>query len=148
MLRFSLRVLSAVVAFGLLAPSAVADAPPTGPISTRVNLRNGKGQVGCALFNAEKGFPDGSYALQTRWCAPSNSQAVCAFDPVPAGTYAIACFHDENKNGKLDTGLFGIPTEGTAASNNAKGFMGPPSFKDAKFAFSGSATEVRMQMRY
>jgi len=30
-----------------------------------------------------------------------------------AGTYAVACFHDENKNGKCDTGLFGIPTEGT-----------------------------------
>ena len=37
----------------------------------------------------------------------------CSFDPIPAGTYAVACFHDENKNGKCDTGLFGIPTEGT-----------------------------------
>ena len=33
------------------------------------------------------------------------------------GTYAVACFHDANKNGKLDTGIFGIPQEGVCASN-------------------------------
>jgi uncharacterized protein (DUF2141 family) len=143
-------LLPAVVALAatLATTSAVADAPPTGPISARLALRNSKGQVGCALFNAEKGFPDGSFALQTRWCSANSSESVCTFDPVPAGTYAIACFHDENKNGKLDTGTLGIPTEGTAASNDAKGFMGPPTFKNAKFSFSGSAAELRMRMRY
>ena len=29
--------------------------------------------------------------------------------------------------------MMGIPSEDYAASNNAKGFMGPPSYKDAKF---------------
>jgi uncharacterized protein (DUF2141 family) len=48
----------------------------------------------------------------------------------------------------MDTGLFGIPTEGVVASNHAKGFMGPPSFKDAKFSFAGAGTQLRLRMGY
>jgi uncharacterized protein (DUF2141 family) len=101
------------------------------------------------VYNSAKGFPkDSSAALQRRWCPIANAASTCAFDPIPAGTYAVACFHDENKNGKLDTGLFGIPTEGTVASNHAKGFMGPPSFDKAKFSFSGAASELLLRMGY
>ncbi|MDR2086592.1 MAG: DUF2141 domain-containing protein, partial [Dysgonamonadaceae bacterium] len=46
------------------------------------------------------------------------------------GDYAVSIFHDENDNYKLDTGMFGIPVEKTGFSNNAKGVMGPPKFKD------------------
>ncbi len=135
-------------AASLVATAAEAD-PPTGALAVRLGLRNSNGQGGCLLFNSERGFPkDPNAALQRVWCPITSSEAVCTFAPVPAGTYALACFHDENKNGKLDTGLFGIPTEGTVASNNAKGFMGPPSFKDAKFSFSGNATEVRLKVNY
>lgn len=50
-----------------------------------------------------------------------------------AGTYAISAFHDVNDNKKMDTNFIGIPKEPTGMSNNAKGFMGPPKYKDAKF---------------
>jgi uncharacterized protein (DUF2141 family) len=66
---------------------------------------------------------------------------------IPQGTYAIACYHDENNNGKLDTKFMGIPKEGTGASNDARGTMGPPKFKDAKFQLV-SDTSVRIQMNY
>jgi uncharacterized protein (DUF2141 family) len=126
-----------------------ADAPATAILTVRLSLRNSNGQVGCSLYASEKGFPtDSSAALQRKWCAIASSESVCPFDPIPAGTYAVACFHDENKNGKLDTGLFGIPVEGTVASNNAKGTMGPPSFKDAKFTFAGTPAELRLKMNY
>src|SRR5438552_3406736 len=77
-------------------------------------------------------------ALQRVWCAINRGERTCRFDPTRAGVYAVACFHDENGNGKLDTGLFGIPKEATAASNDAKGTMGPPKFNDAKFSFPGN----------
>jgi uncharacterized protein (DUF2141 family) len=114
-----------------------------------VQLRSNSARIGCALFDTERGFPkDRSAAMQTKWCAIANQESSCSFDPVPAGTYAVACFHDENSNGKMDTGLFGIPTEGVVASNHAKGFMGPPSFKDAKFAFAGAGMQLRLRMGY
>lgn len=135
------------VLFGAL--GAAAD-PPTAVLSVKLtNLRSDNGQVGCTLYKSEKGFPtDASTAAQKRWGTIASKSSTCSFDPIPAGTYAVACFHDENKNGKLDTGLFGIPTEGTVVSNHAKGFMGPPSFKDAKFSFAGSARELLLEMSY
>jgi uncharacterized protein (DUF2141 family) len=132
-----------------ISPSS-ADAPATGVLTVKItSLRSNNGQVGCMIYNSAKGFPkDSSAALQRLWCPITNAAATCAFDPIPAGTYAVACLHDENKNGKLDTGLFGIPTEGTVASNHAKGFMGPPSFDKAKFSFSGAASELQLRMGY
>ncbi|HEY8091212.1 MAG TPA: DUF2141 domain-containing protein, partial [Polyangiaceae bacterium] len=129
-------VLGAMV---LVASASQADPPRTGVLTVRLTgLRSNSGQVGCTIYSSAAGFPtDSSAALQRRWCPIASAASTCAFDPIPAGKYAVACFHDENKNGKLDTGLFGVPTEGTVASNNAKGFMGPPSFDKAKFAFSG-----------
>ena len=141
----------AVVGTLLLAGSpSVADAPPTAVLSVRVSqLRSNDGQVGCMLYNSAKGFPtDPSAAAQKRWCSIKDKTSICSFDPVAAGTYAVACLHDENGNGKLDTGLFGIPKEGTVVSNHAKGFMGPPSFDKAKFSFSGAATIMGLRMGY
>jgi uncharacterized protein (DUF2141 family) len=101
------------------------------------------------LFGSAAGFPkDPAAALQRKWCAITKAESACPFDPAPPGTYAIACFHDENGNGRLDTGLFGIPAEGTVASNHAKGFLGPPSFQDAKFFLTAAPTELRLRMSY
>ena len=55
------------------------------------------------------------------------------FKDIPVGIYAVSVFHDENDNGKLDTNSFGIPNEQFGCSNNAKGFMGPSKWKNAKF---------------
>jgi uncharacterized protein (DUF2141 family) len=127
-----------------------ADAPATGVLTVRIdNLRSNNGQVGCMIYNSAKGYPtDPSLALQRLWCPIADSASTCTFDPIVAGIYAVACFHDENKNGKLDTGMFGIPTEGTVASNQAKGFMGPPSFDKAKFSFSGATSALQLRMGY
>lgn len=114
-----------------------------------LKLHNDKGQVGCLLFDSKRGFPQkGEVARQGRWCPVANGQSLCTFDPIPAGVYAVACFHDEDKDREMDTGLFGIPSEGWVTSNQAKGYMGPPRFEDAKFKFSGKATELRLRMGY
>jgi uncharacterized protein (DUF2141 family) len=137
------------MALSLLASPSMADTP-TGVLTARVtDLRSNAGQVGCSIYNSANGFPaDSAAALQRLWCPIQNAASSCAFAPIPAGTYAVACFHDENKNGMLDRGLFGIPKEGTVASNQAKGFMGPPSFEKAKFSFSGSSADLPLHMGY
>lgn len=141
-----------VLVAGLLAAAvgpAAAAAAGGASLTVRLTLRSSKGQVGCMLFGSAKGFPgDPAAALQRKWCAITAAESVCPFDPVPAGAYAVACFHDENGNGKLDTRLFGIPAEGTVASNHAKGFLGPPSFEDAKFSFAGAPAELRLRVVY
>jgi len=60
---------------------------------------------------------------------------------LPPGTYAIGIFHDANLNNRLDNYFFGVPREQYGFSNNARGFMGPPSFEDAAFSVEGK-TEI------
>ena len=60
---------------------------------------------------------------------------------LPPGTYAIGIFHDANLNNQLDNYFFGVPREQYGFSNNARGFMGPPSFEDAAFSVEGR-TEI------
>ena len=46
--------------------------------------------------------------------------------------YAIAIYHDKNSNDEFDTFL-SIPQEKFGFSNDAKVFLGPPSFSEASF---------------
>jgi uncharacterized protein (DUF2141 family) len=55
------------------------------------------------------------------------------FDSIPSGKYAVSIYQDENDNGKLDTGVFGIPKEKYGFSNNVRGKMGPPAFEERIF---------------
>jgi uncharacterized protein (DUF2141 family) len=59
------------------------------------------------------------------------------FDGIQKGDYAVTIFQDLNGNGILDKSLLGIPAEPYGFSNDARGRMGPPKFKDAAFSFSG-----------
>jgi uncharacterized protein (DUF2141 family) len=87
-------------------------------------LRSDKGQIMCALYSSAAAFPkDGAKALARTQSAVSGRRSVCSFPGVQQGNYAVAVFHDENSNGKLDTNFLGIPREGTGASNNAKGHL-------------------------
>ncbi|WP_455610773.1 DUF2141 domain-containing protein, partial [Bacteroides sp.] len=61
---------------------------------------------------------------------------------LPTGTYAFSMYQDENGNGKLDTGAFGIPVEKFGFSNDAEGVMGPPSYEKCGFTFSEDTTLV------
>src|SRR5258708_31673730 len=147
------RLLAAAAAAAgacLVAPARSFGEGPTGPLTVELSgLRSPKGKVGCTLFDGPRGFPaDPNAAIQRRWCPIDHASSTCRFDPIPRGTYAVACFHDENDNGKLDTGLFGIPTEGTVVSNHAKGSFAPPKYDDAKLVFSGQASTLARRMGY
>jgi uncharacterized protein (DUF2141 family) len=146
----ALAVLAVAVAATVASATSAADPPLTGVLTVRISqLRSNNGQVGCALYKSADGFPtDPSKATQMRWCSIREKASPCAFDPIPAGTYAVACFHDENGNGRLDKNFLGIPQEGTVVSNHAKGFMGPPPFDKAKFSFSGAASALDLRTGY
>jgi uncharacterized protein (DUF2141 family) len=94
-------------------------------------LKNNAGNVKVGLYNSDQAFLNTTYKSVVSEI--KNNEATVTFIGIPAGEYAISTYHDENKNGKLDKNMMGIPSEDYAASNNAKGFMGPPSYKDAKF---------------
>ena len=98
------------------------------------NTESDDGQLIVYLFNNSIHYPkekDKAYkVIKTKI---KNSQAKLIFSDIPKGKYAIAVHHDENSNNEVDTNFLGIPNEDFGASNDAEGFMGPPSFKDASF---------------
>lgn len=114
-----------------VSPSAVVTIEVT-------NLRSNKGFVLVSLYNNAKAFPDdASKAVGKTKAVITGGRAVAVFDNVPAGKYAAAILHDENANLKMDFTGIGIPKEGYGFSNDAKGFLGPPSFSRAAFMVEG-----------
>jgi uncharacterized protein (DUF2141 family) len=113
--------------------------PPEAPAVLKGNLRvivknfkSDKGQTNIVLYNDPKTFPDkpGS-APHNIWAKINKGMADVTFEDIPYGDYALTAYHDENDNHKLDLSFIGIPQEGIAVSNDARGFI-LPRFKDAK----------------
>lgn len=107
-------------------------------------LRSTKGVVQICLTRDADRFPD---------CAPGSLRAVPAaqtrvrFDSLPSGAYAVALFHDENRNNKLDT-MLGIPREGFGFSRNPAIGFGPPKFSAARFTVTSGGSAERVKLKY
>lgn len=114
------------------------------------DFRSTNGRVRCFLFASADGYPTRVAAALASASARvgEGRTARCVFDDIPAGTYALALHHDEDADGRMDTGLFGIPTEGTGASNDARAAFGPPSFESARFTHASADSTLRVRMAY
>ena len=139
-------------AFGLLTlalPALLGASPPESGVSATVTgLRSEKGEVVACLTMRAETFPecqDDPEALAVT--VPAAEVVQIEFGPVPAGRYAIALFHDENGNGRLDKRLM-LPREGYGFSRNAPVMMGPPRFAKAAFAIGGTGHHETIRMRY
>jgi uncharacterized protein (DUF2141 family) len=89
-----------------------------------------------------------NFAINIMMIKVRDTKARCDFEDIPPGTYALAVIHDENMNGKLDTNMLGIPTEGYGFSNNAKALLGTPSFSAASFPYDGRNLELTISLHY
>ena len=141
-----------VVAAVLWTPGAAA-AEQVGigvAVNITVNsLRSDRGQVLCALFASEDGFPTKpDRAVQRIKSVIEAGHATCSFADVASGTYAVSVTHDENSNDKLDYNFIGMPSEGVGASNNARGNESPPKFDAAAFACRSRATDITISVAY
>jgi len=75
-----------------------------------------------------------------------NNQVVVVIDSLAYGEYAVRVFHDENRNGKIDTNFLGIPDEDYGYSNDASGWFGPPSWEKAKFIFNKPEMTIEIEV--
>lgn len=114
-----------------------------------VHTRHDRGRVFCALWRGREGYPTEHERAVGRALDRTieGHEAVCLFEDVSPGEYAAAIFHDENGNNDLDTNVFGIPSEGTGASNDASNPFGPPSYDDARFRYPATTRMHRIDVR-
>ncbi|MBR9845925.1 MAG: DUF2141 domain-containing protein [Algicola sp.] len=101
------------------------------------NLNSDKGHVYISLYNTETSFLDKGF--KSTMSRIENNSCTITFENIPNGIYAISFFHDENENKKMDSNFLGIPKEDYGCSNNARGFMGPPKWEDAKFEINNTS---------
>ncbi|MBE9511222.1 MAG: DUF2141 domain-containing protein [Bacteroidetes bacterium] len=100
-------------------------------------LRSDEGKVAIQLLNETEAVVKELYA------EISGGECIVNLDSLSPGKYALKYYHDENENGELDTGLFGIPEEGYGFSNNARGKYGPPEFKEWLFVLD---KDIKMEL--
>ena len=122
----------------------------TSTLTIRINdVRNANGKVEIGLWKSKDGFSkDGSKAFRKIRVDVVNGTATTTFPGIPYGDYAIAVYHDENNNGKMDSRFPGIPTEGTGVSNNVKSRFSAPSFNECRFGIAEPQKLISIKMLY
>ncbi|WP_271782475.1 DUF2141 domain-containing protein [Aquimarina algiphila] len=75
----------------------------------------------------------------------TDGVAKITFTDVPAGVYAISCFHDINGNNRMDFEPNGMPKENYGVSNNSMSY-GPPMWGEAKFEVTSENLELEIRM--
>jgi uncharacterized protein (DUF2141 family) len=112
-------------------------------------LRNREGRLLVLLFKDAAGFPgEASLALAEADISIDGDSVLVAFGGLEPGSYAASVVHDENGNGTMDTGLFGIPKEGYGASRDARKPFAPPAFEDAAFPVPAQVSVQRITLVY
>ncbi len=100
-------------------------------------VKSSEGNISIGLYNQVDGFlkPEKGFLGLSVKAVKGTTTAL--IENLPYGSYAIAVFHDENGNQKMDTNFFGIPKEALGFSIGKLKTFGPPSYKECAFSFTG-----------
>lgn len=124
------HLLSALPA-ALLSCTLLAWALPASAATVEVRVSGvagGKGKVSVAVCDRARFLKQCPYSAS----APAQAgETVISLKDVPAGTWAVLAYQDENGNGELDRNFIGIPKENYGFSRDAASKFGPPGFEDA-----------------
>lgn len=139
MARFH-AILLALPLLGATAPTASVDLQVYG-------LRNDRGLVHVCLTRIPAHFPgcEQDPDAVTRTIAAASPET--AVGQLPPGIYAIALFHDENSNRKLDK-FMGVPREGFGFSRNPVVRFGPPKFEQVDIKLESGLTRQLVRVQY
>lgn len=110
---------------------------------------NGRGDVHVDLVRRatfEKGQSNPDYLLVLRIGEEElrRGRVKFEFKDVPAGTYALRSFQDENGNGLLDTHFLGAPLEPWGMHRPSRPVMRAPRFDEVSFDLKSSVSGVEI----
>ena len=112
-------------------------------------IRSAKGNVTISVYGdrPEDFLAKGRKVARLRIPARPETVKSCIELPGP-GVYALAAYHDEDGDRHLTRGIFGLPSEGYAFSNDPPVLLGLPSFDTVAFRASQPVTPVCLRMHY
>lgn len=141
-----------LVGAGFAAPFVADAAPLAGtpvpaPVTLQVAVTNVRGSTGRVHVDLclQKEFLKNCQIFAEAKAVKGTTVVTIA--NVPPGDYAAQITYDENGNGKVDRGLFGIPKEGVGFSRDAPIRLGPPRWQDAVVAVTADRT-ITARLRY
>jgi len=112
------------------------------------NIEAQKGLIQVALFSSEDSFLKDELACYAESIAVKRSgKQVFSLPDLPLGQYSIAIFHDLNRDGKLNTNLWGIPIEPYAFSRTPENKWKKPTFDNTWVSLSAGRNEIHMQLK-
>lgn len=150
-----LRLAALSIPLLLSAPAAAQEhcegAPGDGFVKLTVQTvqtHNTQGQVAVTLYpdNPRRFLAPRGKLFRARVPVERPSTDVCYW--VKPGVYAVAVYHDENRNGDFDRNKLGVPTEGFGFSNDAPTRFSVPSFDAVRFRVPPAGRTIRVKMRY
>lgn len=110
-------------------------------------LKSDKGELILALFTDKKDYLKKDF-IHKKVKVDKKGDTIVVFENLPRGEYSVSVIHDENKNGKLDKNVVGIPKESFGFSNVSLGWFGPPSFENTKFMLEKEEVEVTVKLKH
>ena len=114
------------------------------------NIRNTKGQLCLAIFADEAGFK----TEKTCWNMKCLKKDIVKGEfhiqiPFHSGEWAFSVLDDENKSGKMEYNLIGMPREGFGFSDYYLTGLHKPLFKDFSFKIGQNETKtIIVRMKY
>lgn len=97
------------------------------------DVPSSEGKISVAVYNNADGFLKFDQVFKCDSIVAQKGVTTISIKDLPEGEYALAIFHDENGNDKLDTNWLGIPKEKVAFSKAKMKTFGPPGFKECAF---------------
>ena len=110
-------------------------------------IRNDRGVIRLALHNNPEEVPEGKRFRGFDEPAKRGSIVVPMKD-IPAGRYAAALLHDENRDGGMNKSFIGWPLEGFGFSRDAPVRLSAPPFEAAAFDVPREGTRITIRVRY
>jgi uncharacterized protein (DUF2141 family) len=132
-------------------PFAHADASTaaTATLTVKVTgLRNHKGDLIFGVFKAADGFPTEKNKSVNWQVKPADADSVEFTAKLPPGRYSASVLHDENRNGKMDFNVLGVPLEGYGVTNNPKPKMRKAKFDEARFDLPTQGAALTISIQY
>lgn len=128
------------------------DFSPSGSGTLMIDItgfHNDDGEVLVSVFNDKKGFPNDTGAAYLNLTATITDHAARFEIPdLPYGAYAVSVLHDENRDGRMNSNVVGIPKEGFGLSLNPRLKRKQPEYEDARFLLLVEQKEMVIEMQY
>jgi uncharacterized protein (DUF2141 family) len=135
----------ALIFIGLLVSKSPCRAQSTLLVNIQ-DIKNKNGDILIGLYDSTSNFP--RKAATGKMVKVTDKEMQITIANIKPGNYAVSVLHDENQNKDLDTNMLGIPKEGYGFSNNARGVIGPPSFRKARFHVPVGGSSITIKMKY